>query len=249
MRLALSCAALLALAAPVAAQSNAERVVNDAYTGRTITTWCINVSRSGTSIGLDLARRPRDDHAGGAPPGLDSVILDAGKGLVVSRVVDARGTSLRSTAHGDTLVVYPRARSPSTTRALFDRLPRAHRQRPRADVIEPRPGAPAATDLEPGEDHNNHFWFPTYDFPNDKIPGSSPPPCRGSTAWSRTAAGHRPAQSGRHPHRHLAPGPSQRDLSRVLIVHAVKLADTWRGMPVEYYVYRADSSRARRLFA
>src|SRR5436309_4555698 len=32
MRLALSCAALLALAAPVAAQSNAERVVNDAYT-------------------------------------------------------------------------------------------------------------------------------------------------------------------------------------------------------------------------
>src|SRR5205809_1382910 len=108
MRLALSCAALLALAAPVAAQSNAERVVNDAYTRShdyDLVHQRIEVRNfDWDSTSLDgrvtttlVALRP----------GLDSVILDAGKGLVVSRIVDARGTSLRSTAHGDTPVAYP----------------------------------------------------------------------------------------------------------------------------------------------
>src|SRR5881396_1304010 len=96
MRLPLSCAALLALAAPIAAQSNAERVVNDAYT---------------RSHDYDLVHQRIDGRVTttlvALRPGLDSVILDAGKRLVVSRVVDARGASLRSAAHGDTLVVYP----------------------------------------------------------------------------------------------------------------------------------------------
>src|SRR4029077_9455527 len=37
-------------------------------------------------------------------------------------------------------------------------------------------------------------------------------------------------------------------LVSLIVAPLVKLADTWRGMPVEYYVYRADSSSARRLF-
>src|SRR3989441_2387729 len=108
MRLPLSCATLLALAAPVAAQSNAERVVNDAYARShdyDLVHQRIEVRNfDWDSTSLDgrvtttlVALRP----------GLDSVILDAGKRLVVSRVVDTRGTSLRSAAHGDTLVVYP----------------------------------------------------------------------------------------------------------------------------------------------
>src|SRR5438034_629971 len=107
MRLPLSCAALLAVAAPIAAQSNAERVVNDAYSRShdyDLVHQRIEVRNfDWDSTSLDgrvtttlVALRP----------GLDSVILDAGKRLVVSRVVDARGTSLRGTAHGDTLVVY-----------------------------------------------------------------------------------------------------------------------------------------------
>src|SRR3989442_14169568 len=108
MRLALSCAALLALAAPVAAQSNAERVVNDAYTRShdyDLVHQRIEVRNfDWDSTSLDgrvtttlVALRP----------GLDSVILDAGKRIAVSRVADARGTMLRSAAHGDPLVVYP----------------------------------------------------------------------------------------------------------------------------------------------
>src|SRR5258708_28168707 len=108
MRLSLSCAALLALAAPIAAQSNAERVANDAYTRShdyDLVRQAIEVRNfDWDSTSLDgrvtttlVALRP----------GLDAVILDAGKQVVVSRVVDARGTTLRSAAHGDTLVVYP----------------------------------------------------------------------------------------------------------------------------------------------
>src|SRR5213594_3362948 len=83
MRLPLSCAALLALAAPVAAQSNAERVVNDAYTRShdyDLVHQRIEVRNfDWDSTSLDgrvtttlVALRP----------GLDSVILDAGKRLV-----------------------------------------------------------------------------------------------------------------------------------------------------------------------
>src|SRR5437660_8931768 len=108
MRLALSCAALLALAAPVAAQSNAERVVNDAYTRShdyDLVHQRIEVrnfdwdstSFDGRVTTTLVALRP----------GLDSVILDAGKLLAVSRIADAAGATLRSSAHGDTLVVYP----------------------------------------------------------------------------------------------------------------------------------------------
>src|SRR2546429_5147064 len=108
MRLALSCAALLALAAPVAAQSNAERVVNDAYTRShdyDLVHQRIEVRNfDWDSTSLDgrvtttlVALRP----------GLDSVILDAGKRIAVSRVADARRTMLRSAAHRDTPGVYP----------------------------------------------------------------------------------------------------------------------------------------------
>src|SRR5256884_5912152 len=108
MRLALSCAALLALAAPVAAQSNAERMGNDSYTRShdyDLVHQRIELRNfDWDSTSLDgrvtttlVALRP----------GLDSVILDAGKRLVVSRVVDARRTALRSSATGETPVVYP----------------------------------------------------------------------------------------------------------------------------------------------
>src|SRR5213076_55284 len=108
MRPQLTCAALLALAAPVAAQSNAERVVNDAYTRShdyDLVHQRIEVRNfDWDSTSLDgrvtttlVALRP----------GLDSVILDAGSRLIVSRIADGRGATLRSERHGDTLVVYP----------------------------------------------------------------------------------------------------------------------------------------------
>src|SRR6266700_5054359 len=201
MRVPLGCTILLGLPALVTAQANVGRMANDAYTRShdyDLVHQRIEVRNfDWDSTSLDgrvtttlVALRP----------GLDSVILDAGKRLVVSRVVDARGASLRSAAHGDTLVVYP-----ARPLAFRDTLRFSIDYRARIDngrgltFIEPEGREHRPQQIwSQGEDHNNHFWFPTYDFPNDKM------------TW--------------------------------------ELADTWRGMPVEYYVYRADSNRARRLF-
>src|SRR5438876_7247623 len=172
MRLPLSCAALLAVAAPIAAQSNAERVVNDAYSRShdyDLVHQRIEVRNfDWDSTSLDgrvtttlVALRP----------GLDSVILDAGQRLAVTHVGDARGTTLRSTAHGDTLVVYP-----ARPVAFHDTL------RFSIDYHAPLENGRGLTFIEPegqsrrpqqiwseGGEHNTHFWFSTYDFPNDTM--------------------------------------------------------------------------------
>src|SRR5436189_5794186 len=108
MRPQLTCAALLALAAPVAAQSNVERVTNDAYARShdyDLVHQRIEVrnfdwdstSFDGRVTTTLVALRP----------GLDSVILDAGARLVIARIADGRGATLRRERHGDTLVGYP----------------------------------------------------------------------------------------------------------------------------------------------
>src|SRR5947207_857979 len=86
MRLPLTYATLLALAGPVAAQSNAERVVNDAY-ARSHDYDLVhqrievrNFDWDSTSLDGRVTTTLVALRAG-----LDSVILDAGKRLVVSR--------------------------------------------------------------------------------------------------------------------------------------------------------------------
>src|SRR5881296_847515 len=108
MRFLLSSALVVALAGRAAAQSNAELMANDAYTRShdyDLIHQRIEVrnfdwdstSLDGRVITTLVALRP----------GLDSVILDAGKRLDVKRVADATGATLRSAGHGDTLVIYP----------------------------------------------------------------------------------------------------------------------------------------------
>src|ERR1041384_511700 len=102
MRLPLRCAALLAIAAPVAAQSNAERVANDAY-ARSHDYDLLHQRIEVRNFDWDstsLDGRVTTTLVG-LRPGLDSVILDAGKRLVIRRVADGRGTVLRSSSHGD----------------------------------------------------------------------------------------------------------------------------------------------------
>src|SRR5437763_11424470 len=172
MRLLLVCPILCALALPALAQSNAELVTNDAYArphDYDLVHQRIEIRNfDWDSTSLDgrvtttlVALRP----------GLDSVILDAGKRLVVSRVVDARGTALRSSAHGDTLVVYP-----ARPVAFRDTLRFTIAYHARIDngqgltFIEPEGREHRPQQIwSQGEDHDNHFWFPTYDFPNDKM--------------------------------------------------------------------------------
>src|SRR5438093_900746 len=249
----LSGAALLALAAPIAAQYNAERVVNDAYTRShdyDLVHQRIEVRNfDWDSTSLDgrvtttlVALRP----------GLDSVILDAGKRLVVARVVDARGTTLRSTPHGDTLVVYP-----ARPLALHDTLRFSIDYHARIDngrgltFIEPEGREHRPQQIwSQGEDHDNHFWFPTYDFPNDKMTWelAATVPRQYTVVSNGRLLGDRRNPDGTHTVTWRQDPRSATYLVSLVVAPLVRLADTWRGIPVEYYVYAADSSRARRLF-
>ncbi|PYP02765.1 MAG: hypothetical protein DMD57_10185 [Gemmatimonadetes bacterium] len=253
MRPQLTCAALLALAAPVAAQSNVERVTNDAYARShdyDLVHQRIEIRNfDWDSTSLDgrvtttlVALRP----------GLDSVILDAGKRLVVSRVVDARGATLRSSAHGDTLVVYPGrpVAFRDTLRFSIDYHARIDNGRG-LTFIEPEGREHRPQQIwSQGEDHDNHFWFPTYDFPNDKMTWelAATVPRQYTVVSNGRLVADRKNPDGTHTVTWRQDPRSATYLVSLVVAPLVRLADTWRGIPVEYYVYAADSSRARRLF-
>ncbi len=250
-------ATVLLLAAPLAAaaQSNAERMANDVYTRshdydlvhqrielRSFD-WD-STSFDGRVTTTLLALRP----------GLDSVVLDAGKGLAVSRVVEARagGAVLRSAAHGDTLVVYP-ARPVAfhdTLRFTIEyhaRIDNGHGLTfIRPDGLEHRP----QQIWSQGEDENNHDWFPTYDYPNDKATWElvATVPAEYTVVSNGRFVSDRKNLGGTHTVTWRQDQPSATYLVSLIVAPLVKLTDRWRGIPVDYYVYRADSARARRLF-
>src|SRR5713101_615355 len=253
MRLPLSRAALLALAAPIAAQTNAERVANDAYTR----SHDYDLVHQGIEVrNFDWDSTSLDGRVTttlvALRPGLDSVILDAGKRLVVSRVADARGTMLRIAAHGDTLVVYP-ARPLAfhdTLRFSIDYHARIDNGRGLTFIeAEGREHRPQQI-WSQGEDENNHFWFPTYDFPNDKMTWelAATVPRQYTVVSNGRLVADRRNPDGTHTVTWRQDPRSATYLVSIIVAPLVRLADTWRGIPVEYYVYHADSSRARRLF-
>src|SRR5256885_214237 len=108
MRLLLVCPILCGLALPALAQSNAELVTNDAYPRShdyDLVHQRIEVRNFDWDSTMFDGRVTTTLVA--LRPGLDSVILDAGSRLIMARIADGRGATLRSERHGDTLVVYP----------------------------------------------------------------------------------------------------------------------------------------------
>jgi len=109
--------------------------------------------------------------------GLDSIILDMGRSLTVRSVTPARSYA----RPGDTLVV--RLARPAafgdTVRFTVDYDARITNGRG-LTFIDERPHTPRQI-WSQGEDMDNHFWFPTYDFPNDKTTWDLNP--RGTVAF------------------------------------------------------------------
>jgi aminopeptidase N len=102
-----------------------------------------------------------------------------------------------------------------------------------------------------GEDHDNHYWFPTYDFPNDKatwellatVPKGFTAVSNGKlVADTRTASGLRTMHWSQDQ-------PSATYLASLIVAPLVKISDRWRTTPVDYYVYPGDSVMGRRLFS
>ena len=244
-----------ALAGSAVAQSNAERMTNDRYTrshdydlvDQRIALrdfdWD-STSFQGQVVTTLLARRP----------GLDSVILDAGAKLRITRVTEGAGAGrpLRFATHGDTLVVYPAApvAFADTMRFTISYLGKVENGNG-LTFIQPegRPHRPRQI-WSQGEDHNNHFWFPTYDFPNDKmtwsleatVPGGYTAVSNGRLTLDRRNADGTRTMSWRQDR------PSATYLVSLIVAPLVKIHDAWRTVPVDYYVYREDSARAPRLF-
>src|SRR5712692_17642 len=160
------------LAGPALAQSNAALVANDHYTRshdydlihQRIVVADFNwdsTSFEGSVTTTLVALRL----------GLDSVILDEGALLRNTTVSDPRGTALRSDRHGDTLVVFPTRPVSFGDTLVFTIAYHGKVDNGRGLTYITNEGLPHRPQQiwSQGEDHDNHFWFPTYDFPNDKM--------------------------------------------------------------------------------
>ncbi|HWH52536.1 MAG TPA: M1 family aminopeptidase, partial [Gemmatimonadaceae bacterium] len=182
--------------------------------------------------------------------GLDSLILDAGGGLSIRSATAASGAALRTSHTRDTLVVYlPKpVGAGDTVRFTLDYD--AHiKSGSGLTFIDQRPHTPRQL-WSQGEDMNNHDWFPTYDFPNDKmtweVDATVP---AGYVAVSNGAlTGETPGPGGTHTFHWNESRPSATYLVSLIVEPLAEVKDSWHDVPVDYYVYHADSALAWRLF-
>jgi aminopeptidase N len=235
------------------AQSNAERIANDRYSRShdyDLIHQRIELSR------FDWDRRSFEGRVttrlGALRPAFDSVILDAGALLEITAVRTGART-LEFTRARDTLVIrLGRAIDMGDSITFTVDYHGRVRNGTGLTFIEPDSGAPARPRQlwSQGEADNNHHWFPTYDFPNDKltwelvatVPG-------GFTAVSNgRLVNDRRNGDGTRTMRWLQERPAVSYLVSLVVAPLVRIADRWKGIPVDYYVYRQDSGLARRLF-
>ena len=241
--------ALALVVAPLAAQSNAERILNDRYTRshdydlihQDIEVRDFNwdsLSLRGRVATTLVARRP----------GLDSVILDAGKLLTVTGVTGARADFGRS---GDTLVIRLARAAHFGDTVRFTVSYDARITNGRGLTFLQGQGRPHRPDQiwSQGEDMDNHFWFPTYDFPNDKatwtlaatVPAKDFAVSNGRLVSNVATGSTRTVKWSEDK-------PASTYLVSLVVAPLAKVHDEWHGIPVDYYVYHEDSALARPLF-
>lgn len=187
-------------------------------------------------------------------PGFDSVILDAGELLDIRSAATTGGkTALRWEHVGDSLIVHlERARAfGDTVRFTVEYDGRVRNGRGLTFIpADTLPPARPRQLWSQGEAMDNHLWFPTYDFPNDKTTWEmSVTVPAGYTAVSNGAlASDRTGRRGGRTMTWRQEKPASTYLASIVVAPLAKLSSRWRGRPVEYYVYREDSARARALF-
>jgi aminopeptidase N len=185
-------------------------------------------------------------------PGLDSLVLDAGHLLDIESATSPDGTALRTSRHGDTLALHLPHPAAFGDTLRFDIAYHARIQNGRGlTFIQPQGRSHRPQQIwSQGEDMDNHDWFPTYDFPNDKesweLVATVP------TAYSVVSNGAMVSDSadgdGNHTVTWREDLPSATYLVSLIVAPLVRIHDSWHGKPVDYYVYAADSTRAWRLF-
>ena len=236
----------------LAAQSNAELMANDHYTRshdydlihQRISVSDFNwdsTSFDGSVTTTLVALRP----------GFDSAILDEGALLENTRVTDRAGHALRTSRHSDTLVVFPAAPAGFGDTLVFTVTYHAKVKSGSGLTFITTDGMPHRPRQiwSQGEDHDNHFWFPTYDFPNDKMTWElSATVDRGDLAVSNGRLVSDVARGPRHTMTWNQDRPSATYLVSLVVAPLAKIHDAWSGIPVDYYTYHDDSAKAWRLF-
>jgi aminopeptidase N len=246
---------LAGLSGPLAGQENTERIVNE---------------RDSRSHDYDLLHQRIElgdfdwDSLGfrgrvtttlrALRSGFDSVVLDAGGLLDIRSVATSNGkTALRWEHVRDSLIVYlERDRTlGDTVRFTVEYQGRVQNGRGLTFIAaDSLPPARPRQLWSQGEAMDNHLWFPTYDFPNDKatwemvvtVPAGYTAVSNGALVSDRTSRNGSRTMTWRQGQ------PASTYLASIIVAPLVKLTDRWRGRPVEYYVYREDSARARALF-
>ncbi|MFL5496189.1 MAG: M1 family metallopeptidase, partial [Gemmatimonadales bacterium] len=252
----LSCVVLALLGAvPVlAAQSNAERVLNGWYTPShdfDLLHQRIEVrnfdwdstSFDGRVVTILASLRP----------GLDTVRLDMDRQLEVTSVTASGGAALRFARPGDTLAVllaHPVAFG-DTVRFTVGYHGRIEQGRG-LYFFKEEPGRahrPQQVYSGGGTDGNPR-WLPTWGAPNDKETWEllATVPARLTVVSNGRLVRDRRVPGGLHTVQWSQEKPASTYLISLVAAPLVKITDRWHGRPVEYYVYRDDSTRARPLF-
>jgi len=242
-------AAVLVGATPLGAQTNLERVVNGAFTPShdyDLVHQRIEVRN------LDWDSTSFDGRVTttlvSLRSSLDSVILDMGRALGVRSATPAR-----SWAHpGDTLVV--RLARPAgfgdTVRFTVDYHARLRQgQGLYFFKDDGRPHRPQQVYTGGGTDGNPR-WLPTWGAPADKAMWelAATVPANLRVVSNGRLVSDRPAPGGLHTVTWRQEKPASTYLISFAAAPFAKLTERWRGIPVEYYVYRSDSALAPPLF-
>jgi aminopeptidase N len=246
---------LAAQGAPTApaAPSNAERILNDRYTRShdydlvhqrvelQNFSWD-SLSFDGRVATVAVARRD----------GMAELALDAGALLTIKSITDARGARLTSTRRADTLRIrLPKpARFGDTLRVTIEYHGRVENGHGLTFIkADGRPHRPQQI-WSMGMTDGNHRWFPTYDDPDDKltwelvvtVPAAYTVVSNGRLVSDRRNAG------GTRTFDWLQEKPASVYLASIVVAPLARIRETWRGLPLEYYVYPEDSTLAAPLF-
>ncbi len=249
---------LLLAVPPLTAQSNLERVVNGAFTA----SHDYDLIHQRIEVGnFDWDSTTFDGRVTttlvSLRPALDSIVLDMGRTLEVRSVTPScragrRCPGLAYTRPGDSLVV--RLGQPA---ALGDtvrfRVDYHGRNRQGYGLYffkgDGRPHRPEQVYSGGGTDGNPR-WIPTWSGPADKATWDmiATLPARLTVVSNGRLVSTRPAPRGERTTHWRQERPASTYLISLAAAPFVKLSDRWRGIPVDYYVYREDSARARPLF-
>jgi aminopeptidase N len=184
-----------------------------------------------------------------------SFALDASSMKIEAVTLADSGQALNWTQPPDKLTItLDRAYEPSETIVVRIRY-RATPQRGLYFIPENRGGSSAAPSKpaqiwSQGEPEENHFWFPCYDFPDDKATSeqfittsaNEIAISNGTLLETKTNA------DGTRTFHWKMDQPHASYLTSLVVGNYAKLDDVYKSVPLEYYTYRGTEETARRAF-